>query len=97
MYASSWMLLRPFWAMNGWLGTLGAETGLAFAAVPIKAGTEPASGPSGIGWAGTAAAALAQAIKAATAVDRKQLVVRDAIRTVLPRSGMRSRGRAREI
>src|SRR5437588_10671176 len=61
------MLLRPFAAMNGCLGTVGADTGFGLAGAPIKVGTLPASGPSGIGCAGTTAdAGAAQASSAAT-------------------------------
>jgi hypothetical protein len=63
MYASSWMLLRPFAAMKGCLGTAGACTALGFAGAPTKAGTLPASGPSGIGCAGTAACADAAHVR----------------------------------
>src|SRR3989442_8384376 len=51
------MLLRPFGAMNGWEGTVGAETALGLAGTPMNDGTLPASGPSGIGWGATAARA----------------------------------------
>src|SRR5687768_6991298 len=51
------MLLRPLAAMNGCDGTAGARTRLGWAGAPMKAGGLVASGPSGMGWAGTAAPA----------------------------------------
>src|SRR5947208_5852304 len=51
------MLLRPFGAMNGCVGTFGARTRFGRAGAPMNAGTLFASGPSGIGCAGTTACA----------------------------------------
>src|ERR671936_269224 len=63
------MLLRPFGAMNGCVGTLGARTRLGRAGAPMNAGTLFASGPSGIGCAGTTACANATgATRSATTV-----------------------------
>jgi hypothetical protein len=62
------MLLRPFAAMKGCDGTVGAETAFGFAGAPMNAGKLPASGPSGIGCAGTSAYAAAAHAKHAAIV-----------------------------
>ncbi len=70
------MLLRPLAAMYGCDGTVGACTRRGFAGAPMNVGTLPASVPSGIGWAGTTAAAGAAnasvAASAATGVVRSR-------------------------
>src|SRR5205085_9674461 len=71
------MLLRPFGAMNGCVGTAGARTRLGRAGAPMNAGTLFASGPSGIGCAGTAAyadaaVASSSATTAATVVSSRE-------------------------
>src|SRR6266550_3442851 len=100
------MLLRPLAAMKGWRGTLGADTAFGFAAVPMNDGTEPASGPSGIGVAGIAAAALEHAASAVAARTDTPVTTRRRVfeasmaisaRTALPRPGSRSRWRPRKI
>src|SRR3954469_9065243 len=68
MYASSWMLERPFGAMCGWRGGSGAKIGLAAAGLPTKAGSE--FGPSGIGFAAKAGVAKAMAADAARTTAR---------------------------
>src|SRR5436190_9093297 len=77
------MLLRPFGAMNGWVGTLGGWTDFGFAGAPMKAGTLPASGPSGIGCAGTTAPADAAQASATAAAAGNAINRRDPLEVVL--------------
>src|SRR5688572_2202863 len=70
MYASLWMLLRPFGAMKGWRGTGNEATGCAVAAVPWNTGAEPGPGRDGIGTAGMSARAGVRAAAMPNAVLR---------------------------
>src|SRR6185503_16643168 len=86
MYASSWMLLRPFAAMKGCRGGSGAEIGLGWAGAPMNAGGGFACGLSGIGSGATAAVAPDGPARATSA---KAKIVRRSLKTTLPRPGDR--------
>src|SRR5437016_10262286 len=66
------MLLRPFGAMNGCCGMSGDRMRRGTAGAPRNAGTEFASGPSGIAVGGTSAvAARARTMTMKTSVQRR--------------------------
>src|SRR2546423_14175658 len=69
MYASSCRLLLPFGAMNGFWGTVGADTALGVAGEPTNAGTAATSeGFWGIGAGGTRSARAEGAANSNTAI-----------------------------
>src|SRR6266571_78832 len=73
MYASSWMLLRPFGAMNGFRGTAGAGNGFVVAGLPMKAGAARSSrGSCGMGTGPTPMADAEAPDDAANAAIRQQ-------------------------